>query len=166
MRIITCDLDSTVCNTSERFAKHGGEAGRASIDWAKYAQDCAMDQPFDSVITLVRMLSRTVDGVYFVSQRDGSALEATREWLRRPEHFGSGQFASANILGIKLDDHRYMGRHGVYKAMKIKELQEAGHDVKLHIDDYPEVKTAVEKLCKVPVVVVNPAYEGSKADLR
>lgn len=151
------DLDSTLCDTSQRGAmvKEAREAG-VEPDWDAYAMRCDEDTPVAGVVALVQMLHGMGASVYMVSGRSDVAKVKTKEWLDKygvPYH------------GLFLRSSQSEERNGEFKATTIKDLLHYSDpfDHVLMLDDMPSVVAAVEHL--TPTLLVNPPYHWHKTNL-
>lgn len=155
MKIVTVDLDSTLCDTGHRQhlltdAQSRGEP----VDWAAYAAMCTDDGLVEAVAILVRLLSKE-HAVHIVSGRDESARESTYKWLDKyaiPFH----------RVWLDAGEHTGIG-HAQYKLRLLQKVEEeTGGKVILHIDDWDDV-TALLNANGYPTVCVRTPQEIAAA---
>lgn len=144
-RAVFVDLDSTLCDTRQRWHMINAE-DKASTDWEAYSQACADDEPFPGPVRLVQLLYEVGFAIVILSARDEVARAATEDWLQR-HHIPY--------------DALYLRQRGDKKPLaeyKRAVLESVAHNwiPELFIDDWPPVKDALADL--LPVVIVNPMY--------
>ncbi len=135
--IVLADLDSTIADTRHR--RHLCPTVDTSKTWTDYALGCADDTPITGPIALLRTFAAFGDDIHIVSHRDPAARDLTAAWLDR-HHI---PYSALNL--------------GVHKVTYVMHLRAAGHDIRLAIDDDPDIAAAYESV-DLPVVCVNPRY--------
>lgn len=156
-RIVTFDLDSTLCDTEHRFNLINREG---DTDWLAYAMGCADDVVVEGVARLVETAKRAGYAVHYVTGRHEASRSRTVAWLR--------QFMCETVnvsTRLHMDDTASgnhvveFGSHAAFKAHKILKLvEDLDTTIVFHVDDHPSV--AVELADKgIPVVCVRPPYE-------
>lgn len=146
--VVTVDLDSTLCDTRHRQLMLPPPEQRKDYDWTSYSLLCANDSPIQGAVRLLELLAPTHE-IIILSARTNKSLELTSAWLK--EHL------SIKPLAILLQEFEHFLGHAEYKPYRIQQLQRSGFDVRLHIDDWYEVETALEPL-GVPTLVVFPPH--------
>lgn len=160
MRYVFCDLDSTLCDTRQRWhlIRPGDE--RRFTDWVAYSMACADDAPVVGTVTLLRLLVSAIDvRIVILSGRNVAATDLTVEWLERHE---------VPYDGLLLRDDARFGRipNGRYKREQILSwMIEHPHDEAfLMIDDYPAVAPHLAEI-GVPTLIVDPGYSEGDAGM-
>jgi len=146
---VCVDLDSTLCDTSQRhhLVLPGDE--RENTDWVAYSLACANDMPIEGTRRLVRLLSAYYR-IVVVSSRDEQARSLTDAWLARHE--------------VPYDELILGGAGGApaglaeFKVHHVATLLARGEHVALVIDDMPGLPPAMAPL-GVPVLTVRPPYD-------
>lgn len=152
---VCVDLDSTLCDTSQRHHLVLSGDERDQTDWIAYSMACADDEPIEGTRRLVRLLSAYYR-VVFVSSRDEKARSLTEAWLT--EH------------DVPFDELILGGVDGApaglaeFKAHHVAALLARGEQVALVVDDMPGLPAALAPL-DVPVLTVRPPYDDAEAPL-
>lgn len=128
--IVTVDLDSTACDTEQRWHMIDRKNG---TDWDAYSLACVDDAPVESVLALCRLLIQFGVEVHALSARKAVALDITKEWF---EKYG------VELTKYWLDegttqDYASKSDHVTYKLARLREIEKAtDKTVYLHIDDW------------------------------
>lgn len=138
---VTCDIDSTIADTSIRADKMINKFNRHLTDWEAYALACESDTPTDTV-ELVRLLSQNYI-IVLVSARPKSSQKVTMEWLEKYD-------IPYDYLVL---DEGYHDSIIDYKVAAVSQVNEA-FPVKLHIDDWWGIGEAVKESLGIPTVIV------------
>lgn len=146
--VVTVDLDSTLCDNSHRQHLLKGPDGPLE-QYLKYERLCGGDCLVEGVAAVVRLLGQS-HALIGVSGRTEAVRGITWDWLNRHD-FG--------FADLRLDDSDgyWFYHHSDYKAHQISKLQEEGHDVVLHLDDWSSTVESLKPL-GVPVLVVRPPW--------
>lgn len=151
-RIVTVDLDSTLCDTEHRFGLINREGG---TDWHAYSAACVDDAPVEGIVRLVTLLHRAGLEVHALSGRKATAQDATVEWLNRH---------GVPIDHVWLDesdsgDYDTWHAHVDYKLARLREIEKlTGKKVVLHVDDWAGVAAAFEE-AGIPTICVRTPFE-------
>lgn len=148
IQVVVSDLDCTVADTRHRA--HLAALGSAvHADWIEYSKACKDDTPILGVVRVLQMLSENYP-IYFVSGRNAEAAPETARWLS--EH---------NLLfsGLKLRSAEDIEDNAAYKVDYIKQLQLAGIEVVVMLEDSDYVAKRVQEETGVPVLQVHPGFE-------
>jgi hypothetical protein len=135
--LVTCDLDSTLCDTGHR--QHTLSPEKGVNDYKAYSMLCADDEPIEAMRRILYGMSfHPGFELWYVSGRDEAARELTTKWLE-----GNSPVRWAGLL---LDDQQFQTEgHDKYKLRRIKEVQRlTGQRVDLHIDDWAAVAVLLE----------------------
>jgi len=153
-RTVFFDLDSTLCNTSQRHHLINQE-DKPSTDWVAFSMACGEDTPFPGAVRLAQLLYETGFRIVILTGRDEPARNLTVSWLLR-----HGVSFDDLLMRVEGDD-----RHNPeYKADRIVEYcEQTGAIPELLVDDWPATSDAVSGVC--PVVVTNPMYGTPTAPL-
>jgi FMN phosphatase YigB (HAD superfamily) len=149
--VIFVDLDSTICDTTERFrrvvlaARERGEPD----DWDAYSMECANDPPMAGPVKLVQLLFPNHQ-IVFVSGRSEKARELTMVWLRE-------NGLNWNDLLLRPDGSDQPNEEYKYTAMRAYLDRFSLSSPALVIDDWPPVKERLERE-GWRVLIVNPCY--------
>lgn len=163
--VVFVDLDSTLADTRPRW--HLIHEDYNKTDWVKYALACENDLPITGTAALVRMLF-LYHRIVILSGRAAVASPKTRKWL-------SNHAIPYDMLILREEGEDFYTPNGEWKSKQIREWKaEHPNDVlSLVIDDWPEVKEAIERDHGIPVLMVNPLYrleeyapEAEKAENR
>lgn len=150
--IVTVDLDSTLCDTGHRHRLIDRENG---TDWNAYSLACSDDGLVIATATLIRLLA-TSHEIHYVSGRTVVAHYATWKWLCSHNLPVDGLWMDETPNG---DHYATYGGHAQYKLARIREVEEAtGLNVVLHVDDWAEVKVALEA-AGIPCLCVRTPQE-------
>ena len=137
--IVTVDLDSTLCDTGHRH--HMIDRVRGT-DWVAYSKACSDDGLVAGTAALVRTLAH-VSQIHYVTGRTEAARPETEAWLRSHDLPMDGLWMDDTPSG---DHFAVYGSHSVYKVLRVRQVEEfTGKRVILHIDDWAEVKVALEQ---------------------
>lgn len=138
-QVVTVDLDSTLCDTGHRHRLIDRANG---TDWGAYSLACSDDSLIEGTAVLIRIVAASHE-IHYVSGRAEIAREATLAWLKKHD---------LPVDGLWMDDSsdsdhvRVYGSHSAYKVARVKHVEDATRKkVVLHIDDWAEVKVALEK---------------------
>ena len=114
VRIVTVDLDSTLCDTEHRFGLIDRDQG---TDWHAYSAACADDAPVQGIVTLVKLLDAAGYEVHGLSGRKHTAAEATQAWLERH---------GVPLTRVWLDESEHAGDSDqvAYKVARVREVEE------------------------------------------
>lgn len=151
--ILTVDLDSTLCDTGHRQATITRDG---TMDWDAYSLACSDDVLIQPTETMIRVFKDAGHEIHYVSGRTIAALDKTSEWLDRH---------NLPVDGLWLDDtpggdhFAYYGGHAAYKVARVKQVEiRTGGKVIMHIDDWAEVKVALED-AGIPCLCVRTPQE-------
>lgn len=148
---VTCDIDSTLADTTHRQRMIDPQH-REATDWTAYAQACGDDRPTHVVELLARLSANHY--VVLVTSRPEAARPQTLAWL-----------AKHRILfdALIMDD----GTHASPTAFKVAAVAQvnAERPVSVHIDDWWEVGQAVWDELRIPAVTVR-VYAPDRAMTR
>lgn len=152
-RLVTMDLDSTLCNTGHRHHMIDRERG---TDWHAYSAACVDDEVVEGLAVVARLIASIPDvTVVGLSARTHSALAQTMTWLKANDIPLQTVFLDEGTpkeYGIEYT-------HAQYKFRRLREVEEAmGMKCILHFDDYAEVAYEFGKH-GVPVVCVRTPQE-------
>jgi len=151
--IVTMDLDSTTCDTGHRHHIIDRVNG---TDWDAYSKACVDDRLIEATATLIRQLKAAGNEIHYVTGRTEAAREETVEWLYRHELPVDGLWMDDTPDG---DHFAVYGGHAQYKVARVKHVEETtGGKVILHVDDWSEVKVALEEE-GVPCICVRTPQE-------
>lgn len=139
-RLVTVDLDSTLCNTGHRHHLIDRVNG---TDWDAYSLACVDDTPLLGMVQTVKLLSR-LDSieVHALSGRGEIAAQHTMDWFQKH---------GVPIPKVHLARHGNKNyhpdwTHADYKLARLREVEkETGMKVILHFDDYAEVAVKLEE---------------------
>lgn len=146
--LVTCDLDSTLCDTGHRQKMIDREKG---TDWVQYSLQCIDDAPVMGMVKVLQLLS-TIGNVVIVglSARMGAAEQATLDWMVK--HGVPIERVFLDTGEVIQYDANYT--HADYKLARLREVEKImGMKVSLHFDDYAEVAHAFNE-AGVPTVCV------------
>lgn len=135
---MTCDLDSTLCDTTHRHAMIDRVNG---TDWVAYSKACVNDTPILATATLVRLLDACDLGIVYLTGRAEEARDETLDW-----------FTQENIpwddLFMDSDPNAVNYSHATYKLKRMQQILTESkwreHEHVFHIDDYADVKFEFE----------------------
>lgn len=145
--IVIYDLDSTLCDTLHR--QHMTPFVDRSYTWEQYSMACAADGVIKGTAARMRLDYPQFE-VHVVSGRNECAMELTCQWLQE----NVGDCVDRVVL-------RPDGSHmpnAEFKIKHIRTLQNAGRNVVLAYEDWPEVAKLIMARTGVPVLCVNPMY--------
>jgi hypothetical protein len=148
--VVMCDLDSTICNTYHR--SHLAPKDKINGDWLEFSMACQGDGPIEGVIKTVKLLYPT-NRIAICSGRDISALDKTITWLAESEV----PYDEIYLCDYSVDKTI---TNWQYKVQQIADMRSRGYNPVLFIEDFPFTAQEIEKV-GVPVLCVNPRYEGS-----
>lgn len=139
-KIATFDLDSTLADTGHRHALIDRVNG---TDWDAYSKACINDAVILASKVLLEILNEAGYEVHFVTGRTIAAWDETVDWLVK----NGFKFAGLWMDNTPDGDHfSVFGGHAEYKLARIREVEEhTGAKVRLHVDDWAEVKQVLEK---------------------
>lgn len=150
--IATIDLDSTLCDTGHRHKLIDRVNG---TDWDAYSKACVDDDLIEATAVLVRILHVTHD-IHYVTGRTIASEAETREFLKKHDLPVDGLWMDDTPGG---DHFAAYGGHAQYKTARVKHVEEAtGQKVVLHVDDWAEVKVALEE-AGIPCMCVRTPQE-------
>lgn len=155
--IVSFDLDSTLADTAHRAGLIHSQ--RDLTDWEAYSMACASDGP-GPALPLVHAFQGLGATVVIVSARNEGARAITHDWLKRhavhAEHvvlYDEEIFGSAlrrnKITHVELKVRQLAWVNGWYQHLR-------GERISLHVDDWPEVRDAVQSKLHIPTVIVTP----------
>lgn len=143
MKVISFDLDSTLCDTRHRWHMIDRKNG---TDWESYSMACVGDSP-GPALPLAQLCTEFEIPFIITSGRSECARKCTLEWL-----WNRGVYPWAVFLCD--ERHDYLP-HGDWKALRLKEIQDQyGWEISLHIDDIKDVARCVESL-GIPTMLVH-----------
>lgn len=146
MKVILCDIDSTLADTRQRAESSPHADPEAT--WETYALNCGSDTLITGSARMLSLLVTQGHQVWYVSGRPVSVLDRTIRWCR--EHgLPDGPFR----LHHKDDPADQVE----YKRAHLMNVRALGFDVVLAVDDWPTVVDMYESE-GVPCVCVNPRY--------
>lgn len=148
-KVVFVDLDSTLCDTRQRWSMLAEDPGQT--DWVAYSLACADDAPIEGTVALVKMLFAHYT-IVILSGRMKQADAATRKWL-------SDHGVPYDMILLRADEDEYIP-NGEWKSQQITQFKEFFNsaEIALLIDDWPEVKEVIERDHGIPVLMVNPLY--------
>lgn len=148
LQVVVSDLDCTVADTRHRA--HLAALGSAvHADWIEYSKACKDDTPILGVVKVLQMLGKNYP-IYFVSGRNAEAAHETGRWLT--EH-------GIAFSGLKLRSATDIEDNAAYKVDYIQQLQRAGLEVVVMLEDSGYVAERVFAQTGVPVLQVHPGFE-------
>lgn len=152
-RLVTFDLDSTLCNTGHRQHLIDRENG---TDWVAYSMACADDAPVHGLVTVARLLALVPNiVVHGLSARKHAALDLTMDWMRQQGVPLEKVWLDESTVGDYIEGYT----HADYKLARLRAVEEAtGLTVILHFDDYSDVAYRFEQ-AGVPTVCVRTPQE-------
>lgn len=132
--LVTCDLDSTLCDTGHRQKLIDRENG---TDWEKYSLQCADDIPVMGMVKVLQLLALNPDVLIVgLSARMGVAEQASLDWMIT--HGVPIERVFLDTGEIRQYDASYT--HADYKLARLRQVEDImGMKVALHFDDYAEV---------------------------
>lgn len=152
--IVTCDLDSTLCDTGHRHRLIDRVNG---TDWDAYSLACVGDAVVEPTRVLVWMLAKAGYEIHYVSGRTQAAFEQTRQWLTENMGFPEDGLWMDNTPGG--DHFATFGGHAEYKLARLREVEAATKKkIALHLDDWAEVKVTLED-AGIPCLCVRTPQE-------
>lgn len=155
IRVATFDLDSTLCDTTHRQAMIDRVNG---TDWDAYSLACAGDGLVEATAQLIHMLALAGYQIHYVTGRTVASLRETRQWLDKHQLPCDGIWMDETVEG---DHFAVYGGHAQYKVQRVRDVAAAvGVPVSLHVDDWADVKVALEK-DGVPTICVRTPSEIS-----
>lgn len=156
-RIVTFDLDSTLCDTEHRFSLINRTG---STDWRAYALACTNDALVEGVARMVDVAKQAGLEVHYVTGRHEDARWQTVDWLTKHLHEGLTVPERLHMDDSVGGDHvKAFGTHHAYKAHTILELvKRLDAEIVFHVDDHPSVVAHLSKL-GIPCICVRPPYE-------
>lgn len=154
MTFIAVDLDSTLCDTSQRhwMIEKINDPDSNTHTWDDYSMECIHDQPIVGTLKLVQILHEHGFTIALISGRSELARKMTENWL-------SAFRCPYDILILRADGSREANH--LFKRRTIIELQIEFGRCTLLLDDWPPV---AQELAKdgVPTLVVVPPYNYAK----
>ena len=156
-KLVTFDLDSTLCDTEHRFKL----IDRVGVtDWHGYAMACVDDELVEGVARLVNVARDAGYEIHYVTGRHEGARFPTITWLK--EHLDEDDGVGARLHMDTTESGNHVvefGSHSAFKAHMVTSLAERlGREVYFHIDDHPSVALELAKR-GVPCIAVRPPYE-------
>jgi hypothetical protein len=153
--LVAFDKDSTLADTSHRRwlalkVVNGEENG---YTWLDYSRACTDDKPVEAARELMYLLAPYYTLYVMTGSED---CREAREWLR------VHRFPYSQVLFRQPGDRT---ENGLLKVRWIRELQEKGYKVRLFVEDYVETAKVIEEETGVPVLTLNPRYEGTGPEL-
>ena len=150
--IVSFDLDSTLCDTAHRQHLVNREEGGVT-DWDAYSMACADDAPGPG-LPLALAFQQLGARLVVCSARSVGARKLTDQWLREQ---------GLRVLAMRLREEGDHTKHIEWKAQAVKDLSDFcehafGEPIALHVDDWPAVKDATEKLTGIPTVIVHVEF--------
>lgn len=153
VKVVTVDLDSTLCDTEHRHHMIDRVNG---TDWDAYSKACVGDGLVVATEAFVRILANAGYQIHYVTGRTVAAMPETRAWLDKHQMPCDGLWMDDTPEG---DHFAVYGGHAQYKAVRVLDVAEAvGVPVSLHIDDWADVKLALEEV-GVPTLCVRTPTE-------
>lgn len=138
MSLVTVDLDSTLADTTHRHHLIDRVNG---TDWIKYAAACVDDAPILATVALIKLLAACGVKIVYVTGRDESSRGLTLEWFDKCDLPCDGLYMDDESGGATY-------RHSVYKLKRVQEVISSpeweNEKHWFHIDDWPDVKVALE----------------------
>lgn len=158
IRMVTFDLDSTLCDTRKRDRSvlknpDTGEHEYTVQSARAYGAQCLEDEPIVQNIQLLGMLAKAGYAIGLCSSRPFSVMHLTQEWLRQNK-------VLYDWMRLQTDEEISLSS----EAFKMKALLEAkaeGYDVVLHVDDWPPVRDGLLEI-GVQTLVVQPPPEAKE----
>lgn len=152
-RLVTFDLDSTLCNTGHRHHMIDRVNG---TDWDAYSMACVDDVPVAGLVTACRLLALVPNIViHGLSARMEVANENTMKWMA--QHGVPLEKVWLDDRGV--GDYKPGYTHADYKLERLRQIEKAtGMKVILHFDDYPDVGYVFDK-AGIPTVCVRTPQE-------
>lgn len=145
---VMLDLDSTVRDTRQRH--HLSPRSNPESSWVDYAMACGGDTPMMGTIMIMRMARSIGWSIHLVSGCSEEARAITEDWLRKHD---------APYDTLRLHTEFDEEHNGLYKVQVGRYLIDRGFDLKLVVEDWPEVARLIEQELHVPVLCVNPMYD-------
>lgn len=151
--LVTCDLDSTLCDTGHRQKMIDREKG---TDWAQYSLQCDEDGPVKGIVKVLQLLAMNKSILIVgLSARMAVAEEKTLAWMHR--HGVPIEQVFLDTGEVK--DYHPGWTHADYKLARLRQVEEIlGAKVALHFDDYAEVADLFNRE-GVPTVCVRTPQE-------
>lgn len=151
VKVVACDLDSTVADTQHREHLAPPADQKANVNnWIPYSMACVDDTPIPGVVAALRSLKEAGHRIFFVSGRNIEAMEATQEWLIKHD---------IPFDHIRLHRENDLRHNGEYKAQVINSWKNNGFDVRLMLEDHISVCEIIEEKTGVPCLTVRPRYD-------
>lgn len=146
-RIVVCDLDSTIADTSPRH--HLSPFADSTQTWHSYSKACVLDKPIKGTITLLRMFQESGRLINILTGRRSSARAETIDWLEIHK-------VPWDVLRMREEaDEAWSNIE--YKVNYIKDLTCGIPEI--FISDYFPECTAVEQQLRIPSLCVNPGFK-------
>lgn len=149
VRSVVCfDLDSTLADTTQRhWMIPDIRAGLKT--WDDYSMACSMDSVIVSSAIMLRMLY-PYNRIHIISGRGSCAYDRTQAWLEN-------NVIPFDRITLRPDSTD----NSVFKVSEVKKLQAEGLDVRLFVDDSPDISAHIREHTGVSVFTVNPCYLAS-----
>lgn len=147
-RWIISDLDSTLAHTHHRSHLINPEDPKS---WLEFSMACWQDVPFSGPAKMLRLFHERSLKIVILSGRHEEARSLTVEWLKRYD-------IPFDDLVLRNNHDPY--DHVQYKLTKIRAwlASRPTASPELMLDDWPEVRDAVEESLDIPVFLHNPSY--------
>lgn len=153
VRVVTFDLDSTLCDTEHRHWMIDRVNG---TDWDAYSRACAGDGLVQATAALIHMLAAVGYQIHYVTGRTVASLKETRAWLDKHNLPCDGLWMDETDGADHIATY---GGHAQYKVARVRDVAAAaGVPVSLHVDDWADVKAALEA-DGVPTICVRTPTE-------
>lgn len=147
-RIVSFDLDSTLCDTRHR--RQYLPSAENDYTWDTYASHCGEDRLIIAPALVWRAFEKQGYTIWVVSQRPLSSSYTTGEWLRRHKLHPFGVAMAMNDEEASMDPTEF-------KVLALTELQQQGVVI-LHVDDRPSVRPRLRSI-GVECLIVTPPDE-------
>ncbi len=147
---VVCDIDSSLADTRHRH--HLSPHRNKESTWEEYSMACDKDTVIRGTALVLKAFLDLGHSVHLVSRRKDVAYDKTRQWLKN-------NAVAYNTL--KLHSSGDLEDGGEFKVDYIGYLRRIGFNPILVIEDWPAEAHYIESNTGLPVLVVNPCYEGT-----
>lgn len=153
------DLDSTLCDTRQRWhiIREGEE--RKLTDWVEYAMACSKDAPIPGTVKLVRLLHELGMRIVILSGRAEEARSLTVLWLAE-------NGVPWDDMILRDDSVWHDVSNGEFKRRMVLQWL-ASHPTaraELVIDDWKGVRKSMDEI-GLTTLMVSPAYDEPDAPM-